>query len=296
MKKRISLNKNNTLVIKVIGIASVVALITLAAGLPNIDFQQGRAITIQEKGWVFRPIQINFYPTLLASICLSSMLLSVPALIILLIFSSEARKLFKKYFRIVVLWLVIIVGLRFYALFSSGDEVIYELSSSPPATPEVFNPLSLGGAETEDMAEYTPPEVSSWLGFVIGFTSILLIGVISYLFWEKHRSREDDLGTITLKAIRDISSGKQWEDAVIECYAKMSAAVSHRRQLDRELAMTPSEFSRMLVSTGLPSGPVIELTHLFERARYSNRGSQTTEAQRALRCLNAINQALGGEN
>lgn len=296
MKNRIHPQTLHAILIKGFAIASILALFFLVAGLPYLDFQPGQAMIIQEKGLTLKPIKIQFYPSLLASICLSSMLMTVPALVILLIFSSEARKLFKKYARAVILCLIFFIVFRLYSALSGTDSVVDEPLSTPPAIPESLNSLSSIEVGSEQAAEYTPPEVTGWFGYLIGFFSILMLGIIFYILWESHRTQRNELGFITLKALKDISSGRQWEDAVIECYAQMNAVVSHQRKLDRELAMTPTEFSQKLIATGLPSEPVIQLTHLFEQARYGRRSSQSGEAQQAVRCLTAIKLALGSEN
>lgn len=284
------------ILLKMAATAGVLALFVLIASLPNLDFQPGKALAPQENVRIFSPINRNFDGTLLASICLSTMLLMVPAGIVLLIFSSEARTIFKKNAKVLLLWVLILLFLRFYLNLAGDESNINESPSASLSTPEALNPPFSIGVDTEGIVDYVSPQLTGLQGYLIGFLLILLSGFVAYFFLEKNRSRKDDLEKITLRALREISSGRQWEDAVIDCYAQMNAIVSYQRKLDRELAMTPSEFSKLLVSSGLPLEPVVELTQLFEQARYGTRASHSGEAQRALQCLTAINLVLGGEN
>ena len=74
----------------------------------------------------------------------------------------------------------------------------------------------------------------------------------------------------------------------MNCYARMSAAVSRKRGLVRKEAMTPAEFARRLEQAGLPGDPVQRLTRLFESVRYGAKQSNQNEINEAVSCLKAI--------
>jgi hypothetical protein len=95
--------------------------------------------------------------------------------------------------------------------------------------------------------------------------------------------------------LRDLSSGADWADAITNCYVRMSEAVSSKRGLYRQAAMTPAEFARRLERAGLPSDPVRRLTRLFESVRYGAHKPARTEIDEAVVCLNAILHHCGEE-
>ena len=68
----------------------------------------------------------------------------------------------------------------------------------------------------------------------------------------------------------------------------MSDVVADKRQLQRELAMTPQEFAVRLERAGLPGDAVRRLTRLFEVVRYGDRKSAPKDVTEAVNCLNTI--------
>jgi hypothetical protein len=68
----------------------------------------------------------------------------------------------------------------------------------------------------------------------------------------------------------------------------MSDVVSHKRQLHREIAMTPHEFALRLEQAGLPGDAVTRLTRLFEGVRYGDRKSGPKDVNEAVSCLKTI--------
>ncbi len=279
---------------RIAAILAIVAMFILTASLPYLNFQPGQVLVSEEHEHEFTPLRVRFNSTLLTSICLSGIVVMMPAGVILLIFSSEARRLFRKYAKVLLIWFIILLVLRFYMILTGNQGMIYESSGAPANLSDSFEPPSDIGVASGYEEVYVPPEVNGWQGYLVGFIVIVLLGVIGYLWWEKNWHQEEELGSITLRAIREITSGRHWEDAVIECYIQMNASVSSQLNLDRQQTMTPGEFSQVLVSSGLPGDPVMKLTQLFEQARYGNRISNRDEAKDAVRCLTEINQALVG--
>jgi hypothetical protein len=96
--------------------------------------------------------------------------------------------------------------------------------------------------------------------------------------------------------LKDLSAGRDWDDTVIRCYARMSEAVDQERGLHRQQAMTPQEFASRLEQAGLPSEPVRRLTRLFEKARYGGRKSSREDVNEAVTCLTAILHAVGAQS
>ena len=77
-------------------------------------------------------------------------------------------------------------------------------------------------------------------------------------------------------------------DVIMNCYFRMSRAVSERRQLTRSESMTPAEFALQLERAGLPGDAVQRLTRLFEGVRYGGRRSGPKDVNEAVSALTSI--------
>ena len=75
----------------------------------------------------------------------------------------------------------------------------------------------------------------------------------------------EEIAKIARSSLDDLSSGRNSSDVIINCYLRMSDVVSSRRQLQREIAMTPHEFALRLEQAGLPGDAVTRLTRLVRR-------------------------------
>lgn len=145
---------------------------------------------------------------------------------------------------------------------------------------------------------YTPLAVPSWLIYVASLLTVLFfagIGFWLYRVLRPPKSQLKDLTRAARTALQDISAGRDWDDTVIQCYARMSEALDQKRGLHRQQAMTPQEFAIRLEQAGLPSDPVRRLTRLFEKARYGGRKSSREDVNEAVTCLTAILHAVGAQ-
>lgn len=284
--------RTHRLVTQVLSFLGVLAVFFLAASLPELEFKPGQALAAHSTSQAIFPTIPRLNQTWLASICLSGMFVMVPLAILFLIISSEARRLFVKYARGLLLWFVFLVGMRYYILFGSDNEVILEQTENQLALPELLKTTNATGVETGAAQVYTPPALSDWQSFIVGFVVIAIVVGFAYYRWTRTRGPENELYKITLKTLTDISSGQHWDDAVIQCYAQMNHAVRLHRKLDRELSETPNEFAQNLTTAGLPAAPVQKLTRLFEKARYGGHSSQSDETNAAIECLADIAEAL----
>ena len=143
---------------------------------------------------------------------------------------------------------------------------------------------------------YSPPNIPTWVSYFVSLVLILILGAVAYFIWRAVRPAKQPLRTLAhaaRSALKDISAGHDWDDTVIQCYARMSDAVSQQRGLFRQHAMTPSEFANQLEQAGLPSDPVRRLTRLFEKARYGGQKPGREEVNEAVTCLTAILHAVG---
>jgi hypothetical protein len=103
----------------------------------------------------------------------------------------------------------------------------------------------------------------------------------------------DDIAQIARSSLKDLSSGRDTSDVIVNCYMRMSDVVADKRRLHREIAMTPQEFAQRLERAGLPGDAVRRLTGLFEMVRYGDRKSAPRDVTEAVNCLNAILRSCG---
>jgi hypothetical protein len=143
---------------------------------------------------------------------------------------------------------------------------------------------------------YTPPVIPDAIMYLVSFTSVLLIrGGVVWIFrvmWPT-RAPLRNLARVARSTLGELSSGRNWEDSVISCYIRMGAAVSEKRGLFRQNAMTPAEFASRLEQAGIPSEPVRRLTRLFEKARYSSHATSAEDVREAVACMTSILTSIG---
>ena len=145
---------------------------------------------------------------------------------------------------------------------------------------------------------YSPPVVPSWLIYLVSLFVVLLIAGIGFWMYRVLRPPKyqlQGLARAARSALKDLSAGRDWDDTVIQCYARMSEALGRERGLHRQQGMTPQEFASRLEQAGLPSDPVRRLTRLFEKARYGGRKSSREDVNEAVTCLTAILHAVGAQ-
>ncbi|HSG44363.1 MAG TPA: DUF4129 domain-containing protein, partial [Anaerolineales bacterium] len=102
-----------------------------------------------------------------------------------------------------------------------------------------------------------------------------------------------EIAKVARTSLRDLSDGRESTDVILNCYFRMSDVVADKKNIRRENAMTPGEFSRRLEQSGLPGDAVRRLTRLFETVRYGNRKAGPQETNEAVACLTTILQYCG---
>jgi len=89
-------------------------------------------------------------------------------------------------------------------------------------------------------------------------------------------------------ALDALACGHEAGSVIVRCYQQMSRSIQVEMGLQRDAAMTPAEFMRILTERGLPAGALSELTHLFEMARYGGQVLDSTAQQSAKDSLTKI--------
>jgi len=108
--------------------------------------------------------------------------------------------------------------------------------------------------------------------------------------------REDPLGDAVAAAaeesLDDLEAGGDPRAAIIKCYARFERSLA-AAETQRAAWQTPLEFMRTaLAALPLGAGDVERLTHLFERARFSEHPIDDADRQAAVASLGAIRAAL----
>jgi hypothetical protein len=212
-------------------------------------------------------------------------LLSLLVVLIGLILSPEMRK---RFFIMMIRMAVTFWGI--YFLFRNYGDRLFGLnplaSQMGEAGPETGLPPPV----------FQPPEISPVFSYLISFGFALLwLGVLWGLYrgWKRYQilnSKKplEEIARIARSSLDDLSSGRNSSDVIVNCYLRMSDVVSHKKQLQREIAMTPQEFAVRLERAGLPGDAVSRLTRLFETVRYGDRKSAPKEVTEAVNCLKTI--------
>jgi hypothetical protein len=190
--------------------------------------------------------------------------------------------------------------------------LIYLIKKQPELFTQLFggfvgmnqSPVIAPQAETVPPPVFVPPQEISWLSYAVALGVMLL--VIFSIWWGNriwNRIRElsapqeplKDIAKIARESLADLRAGRQYENAIVECYDRMSDAIAKKQGLYRSHEMTPSEFATHLTRTGLPRAPIEKLTDLFELVRYGKRPAGQTEINQAIQSLTAILSYCGEE-
>jgi hypothetical protein len=280
--------KLNREIVLVGSLIAILALFLLAAGMVNLQLKPAEHFILA--GVTSGPPPTGVLNEISALSLLQQMILFggilLLAILLIALLSPDARKrLLKALVRTVLLMLVV-----YWAI---------ERFRRPEPVPLNAAGQSAAGNQppiTGTPAAFTPPAIPVWLAYITSLAVILaLIGMGWWIWRRTHQPRSPvgELAGIARSTLEDISTGGDWEDAVIQCYARMSEAVRKQRGLRRERAMTPSEFATRLVQSGLPLDPVRRLTRLFEQVRYGTRRSSREQTEEAVTCLTAIMHSVG---
>ena len=161
---------------------------------------------------------------------------------------------------------------------------------------------SVPDVETVVPPDFNPPDLSPVLTYIISVAVLLVTFGLLWFVGRKFASRRtlpradsslEDIAAAARQSLDELADGRDWENAIVRCYARMSEAVSRRRGLHRDSAMTPDEFASHLTRSGLPADSVRRLTRLFESVRYGARSAGDRERDEASACLTDILRYCG---
>jgi hypothetical protein len=104
------------------------------------------------------------------------------------------------------------------------------------------------------------------------------------------------LGAKVQTALDALAAGADLNDVITRCYLQMSAVLRETRGIQRDEAMTTTEFALALRARGFPAAPVGQLTRLFEQVRYSRHAATDRDRQLAIDNLESFLAYCGRES
>ena len=264
------------------------ALTVLATSLDEISFGEAQRFR-QEDATPLPPVSDELVQytwdeiPIWKHIVVWSLVAAMIALVALLLSPEMRKRMFKYLIRFAVTVFAI------YYLFTNYGETLFDFQTLEGAGEEA-------SADIPPMPVFEPPQVSPMLSYMVSFACALIWIVIMwglYRGWKRYASLNsrkplDEIAHIARSSLRDLSSGRDSSDVIINCYLRMSDVVADKRKLQREVAMTPQEFALRLERAGLPGDAVRRLTGLFEIVRYGDRKSAPKDVTEAVSCLNTI--------
>ena len=272
-----------------LAILSVFTLVLLASGLNNVELRAGRALGRTESETVRFSVNRAIQTITDVPVWKQVIFWVLLFLLVLLVSSILSPELRKRLIR------------SFIGFAVSFFAIVYLLENNllvlPDLTPNLRERVTDAAQEPLPIPAFTPPDLPTWANFLISLGVILaLLALVWGLlrWWQRlNRIRSlskplDDLAVIAQSSLDDLAAGYDWDDVIVNCYARMSSAVGRRRGLIRRDTMTPAEFARRLEQAGLPGDPVQRLTRLFESVRYGAKKSSQKEINEAISCLTAI--------
>ena len=292
-----SLFEKKSLVL-ILSILALGALTILSVSLRSVSFEDARPIGREEAEPFSGPPQALFEtpgeetgqsPVILYIV------LGVLAVLIGFLLSPELRK---RMLRIIIRIAFTAWGL--YFLLKRYPEMFSFLFS-------FMNNRGNLAANPEDEAlteipppVFTPPQETPWLSYLV---SVMVILLVLFLAWKLYRAWQalnpggnrslKEIAKVAHASLRDLSDGREATDVILNCYFRMSDVVGDKKKLQRDSAMTPTEFARRLEQSGLPSDAVHRLTRLFESVRYGSHKAGPKETHEAVTCLTTILQYCG---
>ena len=273
-----------------LAVLAVGALLGLAVGLRNVSFREaqafGRDEAIEKRAAPSDLIdsivsipwqtQLGFWVIFVLLFVLIGMLLS-----------PELRKqLIRAAIRVALTYWAL------YILFTRYREALAQISLSLAPRANLAGSTSNGAP----VPVFTPPSSVSWLSYLVSFGIAVLLIVLAWKLnsvWRELNAPVPDLSMqklakIARSSLRDLSSGRDSSDVILNCYYRMSDVISDKKNIVRYASMTPNEFAARLEQAGLPADAVRKLTRLFESVRYGGHRSDSTAVNEAVACLTTI--------
>jgi hypothetical protein len=225
---------------------------------------------------------------------LAVLLITFPFVVIAELLTPDGRK---RLLRRILFMALVMLALR------AGSPALRNLIELRALQPGLAGELARSEAEAGLIPEIPPGPPSETI--VFGVTAALALGLALLavaLFIRARRSRyvDDDplleLGANAQTALDALRGGGALDETIQRCYFDMCHVLASQQGINRQTAMTPSEFESHLTERGLPRGAVHTLTSLFEQIRYGGISASAREQNMAIESLEAIVKACAARN
>ena len=268
---------------------TIAALLLLASGLDSLNLKPGQEFhlpsTEQITGSKGVAINLDFLPTVIQAIVIILSIL-LPFFIIYMLIDPQRRKRL----------LADLVGFLFFIgmlslmhqFISKGEPQNVPPNPLPAALPNAYP----RPGETPAVFDAAPGDNTvTLIAFALG--GVAVAGA-AFAFWFLSKRRHPELTAVIQLAaqaeetIEELLAGKDLRTAILLCYRRMTEIAAKKRNLPRDVSVTPHEFEQAMVAKGLPSAPVHDLTRLFEDIRYGAQDAGEEERLRAVSALRII--------
>jgi hypothetical protein len=220
------------------------------------------------------------------------LLLAIFATVMVLLDAEARKRVLLKIFRFAMTMLAIWMLMNY--AYERGS--LQQLLNLVPA-----NGAGQSSPGQTSTPEYVPPQISPWLVLAVSFAiglALILLGWFIYSRRSKPRlfNPVDEIAGIAREALTGLQPDRdwrEWNEAIVRAYLRMSEVVTAERGLIRQPATTPTEFARRMARSGLPAEAVVTLTHLFEGVRYGAKNASMQDRDQAAAALSAILRACG---
>jgi hypothetical protein len=287
------MGKNKILYLLTFGIG-LLAILILVISLPEFRLQEGQPF----------PLNMDFSVSVMGTAVVlpggnvlywiirgmaALVIIGLPIYIIVSLFSPEGRR--RLLIQIVMMLVMLFILDRVAKIVQDKPKEEQAQSIESP----VEQPLSGEGENIQtEQFEATTPEWMVWassFGVALLFTGLVALGLWFYYRRWQRLSPSDQLAQEAERAISALQGGGDFKNVIIRCYYQMSQIIYSERGIQRELAMTASEFEHALEEKGFPREPIQYLTKIFEEVRYGTKQPAKQEEDKAIWYLSVIADA-----
>jgi len=298
------MNKHDHLFSITIIIIGIAALIILGTSLNQLQLDPGLPF---EDLWAFLVSEFyggfaGGYATSSADVGIGNAIVEIvrtvyfialfcfPLALFIVLSSKESRKrLLRAVFLLIVLTIVLSRYVMNNQIVEPDTEELIEafIPEKPSDTP----------FESSIKDEFTPsiPRWIIWTLSGILVTLALMIGLMVYRIIHPAQVNLEPLPELAgqaKSAIDAMQNGADFRNTILQCYTQMLRIVREQRGIQRNSAVTATEFISSLVKLGLPEMAVGQLTKLFEEVRYGSITHTNEEEQSAISNLQSIADAF----
>ena len=282
--------------ILLIGFFTIGILFVLASGLGSLEFSPGIPFSMLAED-AANDAPLRYRPPQLALV----FALVVAALIVAitgLFFMAKPRQ--RKFILVLGLLAILMFLVLCASTYQDTNEVV-PTEQVAPAENAPADEAELDLPQDEIVPQvFERPSISPWVSFTFSLVLVLALFLLVLMIFRARAEGQGRLiafAEIAEQAVDEIQSGKDWGDAIVNCYAGMLQAVSESHHVNfLESSLTPAEFVTVMVKARMPAAPAERLTVLFERVRYGGKKATQTEIDDAVACLNELISACRGSS